>query len=46
MEATKYAPVQVPHDNGVHQGPYEMGDPAQAHELPATEYNPGTGSKT
>lgn len=46
MEAAKYAPVQAPHDNGVHQGPYEMGDPAQAHELPATEYNPGTGSRT
>ncbi|KAJ4127037.1 hypothetical protein NW768_008658 [Fusarium equiseti] len=46
MEAEKYAPVQAPHDNGVHQGPYEMGDPAQAHELPATEYNPGTGSRT
>ena len=46
MEAAKYAPVQAPHDNGVHQGPYEMGDPAQAHELPATEYNSGTGSRT
>ncbi|KAI1070523.1 hypothetical protein LB507_006779 [Fusarium sp. FIESC RH6] len=46
MEAAKYAPVHAAHDNGVHQGPYEMGDPAQAHELPATEYNPGTGSRT
>jgi hypothetical protein len=39
IEAAKYAPVEALNDNGVHHGPWEMGDSGtQAHELPATDY--------